>query len=69
MVPLLTSSQAAKLLNLPTHRVLKMIHRSELLAFKVGSHWRIPRSEVAKVIGHSQELGVDRLTHLHIGLS
>ena len=44
----LTPKQAAKLLNLPTHRVLKMIHRKELPAIKVGSHWRIPRNAVPK---------------------
>ena len=44
----LTPKQAAKLLNLPTHRVLKMILRKELPAIKVGSHWRIPRNAVPK---------------------
>jgi excisionase family DNA binding protein len=33
----LTLQQAAKLLNLPTHRVLTMIHRKELPALKVGA--------------------------------
>ena len=46
----LTLQQAAKLLNLPTHRVLTMIHRKELPALKVGAHWRIPKSEVTKLI-------------------
>jgi len=54
VAPLLTSRQAAKLLNLPTYRVVRMIHRNELLAFKVGSHWRIPRIEVNKLIARSQ---------------
>ena len=44
----LTPAQAAKLLNLPTHRVLRMIDRKELPALKVGRRWRIPRSEVSK---------------------
>ena len=48
--PFLTPRQAAKLLNLTTHRVLKMIHRKELPALKVGAHWRIPKSEVTKLI-------------------
>ena len=48
--PFLAPRQAAKLLNLPTHRVLKMIHRQELPALKVGSQWRIPKSEVIKLI-------------------
>ena len=48
--PFLTPRQAAKLLNLPIHRVLKMIHRKELPALKVGAHWRIPKSEVTKLI-------------------
>jgi excisionase family DNA binding protein len=44
----LTPRQTAKLLNLPTHRVLIMIHRNELPAMKVGTRWRIPKSEVIK---------------------
>jgi excisionase family DNA binding protein len=39
----LTPRDAANLLNLPTHRVLKMIHSKQLPALKVGSRWRIPR--------------------------
>lgn len=46
----LTPQQAAKLLNLPTHTVLKMIHRKELPAIKVGTRWRIPKSELIKLI-------------------
>ena len=34
----LTPREAAKLLNLPTHTVLIMIHRNELPALKVGRH-------------------------------
>ena len=45
----LTPSQAAKLLNLPTHKVIRMIHRNELPALKVGNRWRIPRSAVAQI--------------------
>ena len=47
---LLTPSQAAKLLNLPTHKVIRMIYRNELPALKVGNRWRIPRSAVAKLV-------------------
>ena len=51
---LLTPSEAAKLLNLPTHTVLKMIHRNELPALKLGRRrWRIPRSEVTKLVARS----------------
>ena len=46
----LTSREAANLLDLPTHRIRIMIQRKELLAMKVGSHWRIPRSELTKLI-------------------
>ena len=51
---LLTTCHAAKLLNLPTHRVLIMIHRNELPAMKVGTRWRIPKSEVIKMIAPSR---------------
>ena len=53
-IPFLTPRQAAKLLNLPTHRVLKMIHRKKLPALKVGNQCRIFRSEVTKLIARSQ---------------
>jgi excisionase family DNA binding protein len=49
-----TPREAAKLLNLPTHRVLNMIHRKELPALKVGKHWRIPKSEITKLIAPSK---------------
>ncbi|HLN99395.1 MAG TPA: helix-turn-helix domain-containing protein [Pyrinomonadaceae bacterium] len=52
---LLTPREAAKLLNVPHHRVLNMIHRRELPAFKVGSQWRIYKIEVTKAIGHRIE--------------
>jgi excisionase family DNA binding protein len=52
--PFLTPQDAAKLLNLPTHVVLRMIHREELPALKVGNRWRILKSEVTKLIGRSQ---------------
>jgi excisionase family DNA binding protein len=51
---LLTPREAAKLLNVPTPRILYMIHRKKLPALKVGSQWRIFRSEVAKLITRSQ---------------
>jgi excisionase family DNA binding protein len=44
----LTPHQAAKVLNLPTYTVLRMIHRKELPALKVGTRWRIPVTELAK---------------------
>jgi excisionase family DNA binding protein len=44
----LSPRQAAKLLNLPTHTVLRMIHRKELAALKVGTRWRIPSTELTK---------------------
>ena len=46
----LTIPQAAKLLNLPTHRIRIMIRDKELPALKVGTQWRIPKSEVTKLI-------------------
>ena len=49
----LTAGQAAKLLNLSTQTVLRMIHRKELPAIKVGTHWRIPRSALTKVVPSS----------------
>jgi len=50
----LTPRDAAKLLNLPTHRILRMIHRKELPALKVGNRWRIPRTELAKLVPPSR---------------
>ena len=50
----LTPHDAAKLLNLPTHRILRMIHRKELPALKVGNRWRIPKSAVTKLKARSQ---------------
>ena len=50
MPSFLTLQQAAKLLNLPDHRILKMIHRKELPALLVGSKWRIPKSALTKLI-------------------
>ena len=44
----LTPRDAAKLLNVPTHRVLNMIQCKALPALKVGSDWRIPKSAVIK---------------------
>jgi excisionase family DNA binding protein len=46
--PLLTPHQVAKLLHVPIKTIRKMIDRKQLLAFKVGRHWRIPRSELSK---------------------
>jgi len=42
MESFVTVQQAAKLLNLPMHRIRKMMHGKELPALKVGSQWRIP---------------------------
>ena len=50
----LTPRNAAKLLNLPTHTVLRMIRRNELQALKIGSRWRIARREVTELIARSQ---------------
>ena len=47
---LLTSLEAADLLNLPTHRIRIMIHLKQLPAVKVGHQWRILRSELTKLI-------------------
>ena len=53
-MPLLTPREAAKLLNLPTNTVRKMIERKELLAYKIGRRWRIPQPEVTKLKPRSQ---------------
>ena len=45
-----TLQQAAQMLHVPADGLLKMIHRKELPALKVGAHWRIPKSEVTKLI-------------------
>jgi excisionase family DNA binding protein len=44
-LPFLTPGQAAKLLNLPTHRIHHLIYSKKLPALKVGTQWRIPTSE------------------------
>jgi len=49
-LPFLTPGQAAKLLNLPTHRIHHLIYSKKLPALKVGTQWRIPTSEVTKFI-------------------
>jgi excisionase family DNA binding protein len=46
--PLLTPRQAAKLLHLPLKMLRKMIDRKELVAFRIGPHWRISKSELSK---------------------
>ena len=51
----LTISQAANLLNLPTHRIRIMIRHKELPALKVGTQWRIPISELTKFIQGPEE--------------
>jgi excisionase family DNA binding protein len=53
-MPLLTPREAAKLLNLPTNTVRKMIERKELLAYKIGRRWRIPQPEVTRLKPRSQ---------------
>jgi len=52
----LTPRDAANLLNLPTHSVLRMIHRKELPALKVGSRWRIPKLHVTAAEIRSRRL-------------
>ena len=44
----LTPRDAAKLLNVPTHRVLKMIQCRALPALRIGRDWRLRKSEVIK---------------------
>jgi excisionase family DNA binding protein len=48
-----TLQQAAQMLHVPADGLLKMIHRKELPAIKVGTHWRIPRSALTKVMPSS----------------
>jgi excisionase family DNA binding protein len=54
---LLTPREAAKLLNLPTRTIRRMIHSKELPALKVGSRWRIPRLHVTAAGVRSSRLG------------
>jgi excisionase family DNA binding protein len=51
-VPLLTTSDAAKLLHVPTEKILDMIEDKKLRAFKVGRLWRLRASDLSK---HLQE--------------
>ena len=55
--PFLTPQQAAKLLNLPTRAIRRMIHSKELPALKVGSRWRIPSLHVTAAGIRSHRLG------------
>jgi excisionase family DNA binding protein len=55
--PLLTPREAAKLLNLPTKTVRRMIQSKELPALKVGRRWRIPRLHVTAAQVRSRRLG------------
>jgi excisionase family DNA binding protein len=48
-----TLQQAAKLLNLPGHAILQMIHSKKLPGLMVGGQWRIPKSALAKMISPS----------------
>ena len=51
----LTPRDAAKLLNVPTHRIHLLIYSKKLPAFKVGTQWRIPTSELTKFIQGPEE--------------
>ena len=50
--PFLTPRDAAKLLNVPTEKILDMIENKKLRAFKVGRLWRLRASDLSK---HLQE--------------
>ena len=47
-VRLLTPHEAARLLNLTTETILKMILRKELRAFKIGRYWRLSNNDLTK---------------------
>jgi excisionase family DNA binding protein len=51
----LSPRDAAKLLNIPTSRVLNMIQCRALPALKVGSDWRLRKSTVVKWAQQSSE--------------
>jgi excisionase family DNA binding protein len=53
MPSFVTLQLAAKMLNLPGYKILRMIHRKELPAVLVGSKWRIPKSALTKLISPS----------------
>jgi excisionase family DNA binding protein len=46
----MTLQQTAKLLNLPGHAILQMIHSKELPGLMVGGQWRVPKSALTKMI-------------------
>ena len=49
---LLTLANAAAILQLSKHTLIKMIQKKEVPAFKVGSQWRIRESQFKKWVEH-----------------
>ena len=52
----LTLGETAELLHLSRRTLQRMIHRIELLAFKVGGQWRIHETQLAKWLEEVEEL-------------
>ena len=45
---LLTPHEAARLLNLPTAKILQMVLRKDLRAFKIGGYWRLSKNDLTE---------------------
>ncbi|MBI2087478.1 MAG: helix-turn-helix domain-containing protein [Deltaproteobacteria bacterium] len=51
---LLTSEEAAEILQISKRTLLRMIQRKEVPAFKVGGQWRIRESRLRKWVEHKE---------------
>lgn len=51
---LLTTQEALELLKIDRKTLYKLLKNGDLPAIKLGSQWRIPKEEIAKLVGKSQ---------------
>lgn len=58
--PLLTSRQAAKLARVSTQALRAVLQRKELLAYKVGSQWRINKRQLTQWLQRQNRAGTQR---------
>jgi len=55
--PLLTSRQAAKFARVSTQALRAVLQRKELLAYKVGSQWRINKRQLTQWLQRRKRVG------------
>ena len=58
--PLLTCRQAAKLARVSTQALRAVLQRKELLAYKVGSQWRINKRQLTQWLQRRNRAGTQR---------